>query len=40
MEILAAVNNGIDVYEYTPLQIKQSVVGYGRAEKKYKFKRW
>ena len=33
MEILAAVNNGIDVYEYTPLQIKQSVVGYGRAEK-------
>lgn len=34
VEILAAVNNGIDVYEYTPLQIKQSVVGYGRAEKR------
>ncbi len=24
---------GIPVYEYTPLQIKQSVTGYGRAEK-------
>ncbi|QQY78766.1 Holliday junction endonuclease RuvC [Keratinibaculum paraultunense] len=34
VEILAAVNKGIDVYEYTPLQIKQSVVGYGRAEKR------
>lgn len=26
--------NSIDVYEYTPLQVKQAVVGYGRAEKK------
>ena len=25
---------GIPIYEYTPLQVKQSVVGYGRAEKK------
>ncbi len=33
VEILAAVNNRIPVYEYTPLQIKQAVVGYGRAEK-------
>lgn len=24
----------IDTYEYTPLQVKQAVVGYGRAEKK------
>ena len=24
----------VDIYEYTPLQVKQSVVGYGRAEKK------
>ncbi|MBE7056504.1 MAG: crossover junction endodeoxyribonuclease RuvC [Ruminococcaceae bacterium] len=24
----------IPVYEYTPLQVKQAVVGYGRAEKK------
>lgn len=31
--ILAAVNMGIPIFEYTPLQVKQSVVGYGRAEK-------
>lgn len=31
--ILAATNAGIPIYEYTPLQVKQSVVGYGRAEK-------
>lgn len=33
VEILAAVNMGLDVFEYTPLQVKQAVVGYGRAEK-------
>lgn len=32
--ILCAQKNSIDVYEYTPLQVKQAVVGYGRAEKK------
>lgn len=32
--VLAAANMGIPVFEYTPLQVKQSVVGYGRAEKK------
>lgn len=32
--ILAATQRGVPVYEYTPLQVKQSVVGYGRAEKK------
>ena len=32
--ILACINNGIPVSEYTPLQVKQAVVGYGRAEKK------
>ena len=32
--ILAAENRKIPVYEYTPLQVKQAVVGYGRAEKK------
>ncbi len=32
--LLAATNHGIPIYEYTPLQVKQSVVGYGRAEKK------
>jgi crossover junction endodeoxyribonuclease RuvC len=31
--LLAAVNAGIPIFEYTPLQVKQSVVGYGRAEK-------
>ena len=32
--ILAAQQYSIDIFEYTPLQVKQSVVGYGRAEKK------
>lgn len=32
--LLAAYKAGIPVYEYTPLQVKQAVVGYGRAEKK------
>jgi crossover junction endodeoxyribonuclease RuvC len=32
--ILAAEEAGIPVYEYTPLQVKQAVVGYGQAEKK------
>lgn len=32
--LLAARNAGAQIYEYTPLQVKQSVVGYGRAEKK------
>ncbi len=31
--ILAAAQNKIPVYEYSPLQIKKAVVGYGRAEK-------
>lgn len=31
---LSAVKNGVEIFEYTPLQVKQSVVGYGRAEKK------
>ena len=32
--MLAAEKAGLGVFEYTPLQVKQSVVGYGRAEKK------
>ena len=32
--LLAAHRSRIPVYEYTPLQVKQAVVGYGRAEKK------
>ena len=31
--LLAGVNAGVPIYEYTPLQVKQSVVGYGRADK-------
>jgi crossover junction endodeoxyribonuclease RuvC len=31
--LLACANSGLPTYEYTPLQIKQALVGYGRAEK-------
>jgi crossover junction endodeoxyribonuclease RuvC len=31
--LLAAMKKNLDFYEYTPLQVKQSVVGYGRADK-------
>ncbi len=31
--ILACIKCGVKIYEYTPLQVKISVVGYGRAEK-------
>ena len=31
--LLAAAKAGCEVHEYTPLQVKQAVVGYGRAEK-------
>jgi crossover junction endodeoxyribonuclease RuvC len=31
--LLAAQKNRLEIDEYTPLQVKQSVVGYGRAEK-------
>ncbi len=32
--LLIPTENKIPVYEYTPLQIKQALTGYGRAEKK------
>jgi len=32
--VLAAAQANVPVYEYTPLQVKQSVVGYGRADKR------
>ena len=32
--VLSAVRHDVPVFEYTPLQVKQSVVGYGKAEKK------
>lgn len=31
--ILACANSGLSIYEYTPLQIKQGLIGYGRADK-------
>lgn len=32
--LLLGAMMGLEVFSYTPLQVKQSVVGYGRAEKK------
>jgi crossover junction endodeoxyribonuclease RuvC len=32
--VLACVKGGLEIEEYTPLQIKQALVGYGRADKK------
>lgn len=32
--LLAAAQKNIPIFEFTPLQVKMSVVGYGRAEKK------
>lgn len=31
--LLAGAHKGIPIYEYTPLQVKQGIVGYGRADK-------
>ena len=31
--LVAAVEHGVKIFEYTPLEIKKSVVGYGRATK-------
>ncbi len=33
LAILAAAEAGVEVYEYSPLEVKQAVVGYGRAAK-------
>lgn len=32
--LLCAEKQGLEVFEYTPLQIKQAITGYGRADKK------
>ncbi len=32
--LLAAEERGVPLFEYTPLQVKQAVCGYGRADKK------
>ena len=31
--LLSAMNAGLEIGEYTPLQVKQAVTGYGRADK-------
>ncbi|MBR4555641.1 MAG: crossover junction endodeoxyribonuclease RuvC [Ruminococcus sp.] len=31
--LLPAISAGVPIFEYTPLQVKSSIVGYGRAEK-------
>jgi len=31
--ILTCIQNNLSIYEYTPLQVKQSITGYGRANK-------
>ena len=32
--LLAAAQCGVPIYEYTPMQVKQSLTGYGKAVKK------
>ncbi|NLL19127.1 MAG: crossover junction endodeoxyribonuclease RuvC [Clostridia bacterium] len=32
--VLSGIDKGLPVFEYTPLQVKQAIVGYGRAEKR------
>ena len=32
--VLSAAKRNVPVFEYTPLQVKQAVVGYGKAEKR------
>ncbi len=32
--LLCGMKNNVPMFEYTPLQVKQAVVGYGRADKK------
>lgn len=32
--LLCGQQHGMELYEYTPLQIKQAITGYGRADKK------
>ncbi len=32
--LLCGIQNDLELFEYTPLQIKQAITGYGRADKK------
>lgn len=34
IQVLCAEKNNLPIYEYTPLQIKQAITGYGRASKR------
>jgi len=38
--LLVAAEQGIEWREYTPLQVKQAVTGYGGADKKNRCRRW
>ena len=31
--LLSAQNHGLEIFEYTPIQVKSSITGYGKAEK-------
>ena len=33
VSVVTCAKHGLEIYEYTPLQVKQAVVGYGRAAK-------
>lgn len=35
--VLAGAQHNLDVFEYTPLQVKMAITGYGRADKKQIF---
>lgn len=32
--LLCAMQAGLEIYEYTPMQIKQAITGYGKADKR------
>lgn len=34
VQILACKNSNLPIFEYTPMQVKQSITGYGRSEKR------
>lgn len=33
VQVLCCLNNNLKIFEYTPLQVKQGITGYGRAKK-------
>ena len=34
IEILCGIHNNLPIYEYTPLEVKMAITGYGRAQKR------